>query len=65
MSFYIKVKIKMKIVLRRTPKRYFFDSHRALTPEETLSDVEDLKDKVGITKVEDLTGRDKLDIPIC
>ncbi len=55
----------MKIVLRRTPKRYFFDSHRALTPEETLSDVEDLKDRVGITKIEDLTGRDKLDIPIC
>lgn len=55
----------MKIVLRRTPKRYFFDSHRALTPEETLSDVEELKDKVGITVIQDLTGQDKLNIPIC
>ncbi len=55
----------MGITLRRTPKRYFFDSHRALTPEETLSDVEGLKEKIGITKIEDLTERDKLDIPIC
>jgi len=54
----------MEIKLRRTPKRYFFDSHRALTPEETLSNVEELKERVGITKIEDITWRDKLGIPI-
>ncbi len=54
----------MQIKLRRTPKRYFFDTHRALTPVETLRQVEMLTDKVGITGIEDITGRDKLNIPV-
>ena len=54
----------MQIKLRRTPKRYFFDTHRALTPVETLRQVETLTDKVGITRIEDITGRDKLNIPV-
>ncbi len=54
----------MQIKLRRTPKRYFFDTHRALTPVETLRQVETLTDKVGITEIEDITGRDKLNIPV-
>ena len=54
----------MQIKLRRTPKRYFFDTHRALTPVETLRQVETLTDKVGITGIEDITGRDKLNIPV-
>lgn len=54
----------MKIRLRRTPKRYFFDTHRALTPEETLGEVEKLEERVGITAIEDITGLDNLGIPI-
>jgi len=54
----------MQIKLRQTPKRYFFDTHRALTPVETLRQVETLTDKVGITGIEDITGRDKLNIPV-
>jgi len=54
----------MRIKLRRRPKRYFFDTHRALTPVETLRRVETLTDKVGISRIEDITGRDKLNIPV-
>jgi len=54
----------MEIKLKLTPKRYFFDAHRALMPEETLAEVEELKEKVGITRMEDITGLDKLNIPI-
>ena len=54
----------MRIELRRRPKRYFFDTHRALTPVETLRRVETLTDKVGISRIEDITGRDKLNIPV-
>jgi len=55
---------KMKIRLKRTPKRYFFDTHRALIPKETLEKVEELKEIVGITRMEDITSLDKLNIPI-
>ena len=54
----------MQIKLRRRPKRYFFDTHRTLTPVETLRRVETLTDKVGISRIEDITGRDKLNIPV-
>jgi putative methanogenesis marker protein 1 len=56
--------IEMRIRLKRTPKRYFFDTHRALMPEETLGEVEKLKEKVGITRMEDITALDKLNIPV-
>ena len=55
---------KMKILLKRTPKRYFFDTHRALIPKETLEKVEELKEKVGITRMKDITSLDTLNIPI-
>ena len=54
----------MRIKLGWSPKRYFFDTHRALTPVETLRRVEAVVDKVGITGIEDITGRDKLNIPV-
>ncbi|HJH27600.1 MAG TPA: YcaO-related McrA-glycine thioamidation protein [Methanophagales archaeon] len=54
----------MKIRLKRTLKRYFFDTHRALTPAETLGEAEKLKEKVGITRMEDITALDKLNIPV-
>jgi len=33
-------------------------------PEETLGEVEKLKEKVGITRMEDITALDKLNIPV-
>lgn len=54
----------MKIRLKRTPKRYFFDTHRALMPDETLVEVEKLKEKVGTARMEDITALDKLNIPV-
>ncbi len=56
--------IEMKIRLKRTPKRYFFDTHRALTPGETLRKVEELKEKVGIIRMKEITALDKLNIPV-
>ena len=54
----------MKIKLKRTPKRYFFDTHRAVTPEETLRGIEEINEKVGLTEMDDITGLDRLNIPI-
>ena len=54
----------MKIELKRTPKRYFLDTHRAFTPTETWGEVERLEEKVGIKKIDDLTGLDKLGLPV-
>ncbi len=54
----------MEIKLGYTPKKYFFDSHRAMPPEETLQRVEKLSDRVGITTLENITDGDRLNIPI-
>ena len=54
------------VVLRlsKCPKKYFVGTHRALTPEETLKVVEPKAKVVGVTRVSDITGLDRVGIPI-
>ncbi len=48
----------------RTPKRYRAGTHRAAAPEETLARVRRLFPIVGITRVANVTGLDRIGIPV-
>lgn len=45
-------------------KRYQQETHRSRSPEETLEQVADLVAPAGITRVADITGLDRLGIPV-
>jgi putative methanogenesis marker protein 1 len=45
-------------------KRYAFETQRAVPPEETLARVEGLLPLAGITRVADITGLDRIGIPV-
>ena len=53
----------MRYTLRRVQKHYFDGTHRVKAPEETLSIVEPLMDRVGVEEVIDITHVDRLGIP--
>ncbi len=53
----------MRYTLRRVQKHYFDGTHRVKAPEETLSVVEPLMDRVGIAEITDITHVDRLGIP--
>ena len=53
----------MRYTLRRVQKHYFDGTHRVKAPEETLSIVEPLMDRVGIEEITDITHVDRLGIP--
>ncbi|MDD1719237.1 MAG: YcaO-related McrA-glycine thioamidation protein [Methanoregulaceae archaeon] len=50
--------------LNSCPKRYNYETQRAVPPEETLARVEDLLPRAGITRVADITGLDRIGIPV-
>ncbi|OJT22657.1 hypothetical protein BO221_23145 [Archangium sp. Cb G35] len=50
--------------LRSTPKRYRAGTHRLLSPEETLRRVRPLMAVMGITRIANITGLDRLGIPV-
>jgi ribosomal protein S12 methylthiotransferase accessory factor len=47
-----------------SPKRYLFDGHRIVDPWTTLQRVEPLCKIAGITRVADITGLDRVGIPV-
>ncbi|OUJ19297.1 Ribosomal protein S12 methylthiotransferase accessory factor YcaO [Methanonatronarchaeum thermophilum] len=47
-----------------TKKGYINGTHRVISPKETLEKIEPLKDDVGITRVADITGLDRVGIPV-
>lgn len=47
-----------------TPKAYTVGTHRAICPEETVQRVGDCLDRFGITRVADITGLDRIGIPV-
>jgi len=49
---------------RRTPKRYFAGTHRAAEPVETWNRIAPLLPDFGITRVADITGLDRIGIPV-
>src|SRR5512139_2429559 len=50
--------------LRSCIKRYKKDTHRALSPEETLARVESKMTAAGVTRVADITNLDRIGIPV-
>ena len=54
----------MKITLKETPKLYTKDTHRVVPPEETLKRVEKLLPDIGVTRVAEISGLDRLGIPV-
>lgn len=54
----------MKITLKETPKGYTKDTHRVVPPEETLSRVEKLLPDIGVTRVAEISGLDRIGIPV-
>ncbi|MCP1715097.1 ribosomal protein S12 methylthiotransferase accessory factor [Methanocalculus alkaliphilus] len=50
--------------LKSCPKGYMIETHRAVSPESTLERVEPLLPQAGITRVADITGLDRLGIPV-
>ncbi len=56
--------IPMKITLKRTPKGYTQDTHRVVPPEETLARVEKLLPGIGVTRVAEISGLDRIGIPV-
>jgi putative methanogenesis marker protein 1 len=54
----------MRMMLRSCIKRYKEDTHRALSPEQTLSRVESKMQAAGVTRVADITNLDRIGIPV-
>ena len=50
--------------LRSCLKRYRDDTHRTLSPEETLAKVEPKMPAAGVTRVADITNLDRVGIPV-
>jgi ribosomal protein S12 methylthiotransferase accessory factor len=52
------------MILNPVLKGYMADTHRVRPPEDTLRRVKEVTSKAGITRVADITGLDRLGIPI-
>jgi ribosomal protein S12 methylthiotransferase accessory factor len=49
---------------RHSEKRYTFDAHRTVPPSETLARVRPFLSTMGITRVANVTGLDRIGIPV-
>jgi ribosomal protein S12 methylthiotransferase accessory factor len=60
--------IDKSIFFRGTPyaaKKHFFEgTHRILSPEETWEKIRSLAPKIGVTRVANITGLDRIGIPV-
>ncbi|WP_214483792.1 YcaO-like family protein [Bacillus sp. SM2101] len=52
------------ILFGDTRKYNNFGTHRVMSPNETLEKIKDIVPKVGITRIADLTGLDRLGVPV-
>jgi len=52
------------VKLGPAPKHYFEDGQRTVDPETTLKRIEPLRKVAGITRVADITGLDRIGIPV-
>ncbi len=50
---------------QRTPKRYFQGTHRARAPADTLVAYRPLLPRMGITRIANVTGLDRIGLPVC
>jgi len=52
------------IKLKSCPKKYYYGTHRVVSPEDTLKSIEDKLSIVGASDVRDLTPHDRIGIPV-
>lgn len=53
-----------KIELQPAPKAYCIDTHRVMPPAETLERVQTAVPEVGITRIADISGLDRIGLPV-
>lgn len=53
-----------KIELHAAPKTYYVDTHRVMPPLETLERIKSAVPEVGITRVADISGLDRVGLPV-
>jgi ribosomal protein S12 methylthiotransferase accessory factor len=56
--------MKGKIELHSAPKTYCVDTHRVMPPKETLQRIQSVIPEVGITRVADISGLDRVGLPV-
>jgi ribosomal protein S12 methylthiotransferase accessory factor len=53
-----------KIELQPAPKAYCTDTHRVMPPAETLERIQAVVPEVGITRIADISGLDRIGLPV-
>src|SRR5512139_2809849 len=53
-----------KIELHTALKQYYTDTHRVMPPSETLERIQSVIPEIGITRVADISGLDRLGLPV-
>ncbi|MCS7140323.1 MAG: YcaO-related McrA-glycine thioamidation protein [Candidatus Nezhaarchaeota archaeon] len=53
-----------ELKLSSCPKKYLIGTHRALEPEKTLESIKPKLATIGVTRVSDITGLDRVGIPV-
>ncbi len=53
-----------KIELHSALKQYYTDSHRVMPPSETLERIRPVIPEIGITRVADISGLDRIGLPV-
>lgn len=53
-----------RIELHSSPKAYFIDTHRVMPPKETLKRINAIVPNVGVTRIADISGLDRVGIPV-
>jgi len=53
-----------RIELHSSPKAYYIDTHRVMPPAETLKRVETIIPNIGVTRIADISGLDRVGIPV-
>ena len=56
--------MKGKIELHSARKTYCVDTHRVMPPAETLERIKSVIPEVGITRVADISGLDRVGLPV-
>ncbi|MGZ5563350.1 MAG: YcaO-related McrA-glycine thioamidation protein, partial [Halobacteriota archaeon] len=53
-----------KIELHTASKTYCIDTHRVMPPAETLKRVQSAVPDIGVTRIADITGLDRIGLPV-
>ncbi|MGZ7213622.1 MAG: YcaO-related McrA-glycine thioamidation protein, partial [Halobacteriota archaeon] len=53
-----------KIELHTALKQYYTDTHRVMPPAQTLERIRSAIPEIGITRVADISGLDRIGLPV-